>query len=226
MAALIVGAVCAVILATTGQAAATEARVLRSIDEVGIHTVVVRDPTGQARIDPGSVEAVARLPGVEWAIGFGPVDDVRNAELGDAGNPVPSRTFFGSLPAPVDLTEREYAPDQAIAGPDALASLGASQPALGVTGSSGEAAVVGGFDASAPLDFLDGNVLVAPDRECSSADAGSPRRGAAARRAHADRSRLPAAARLRPAARVGCVQIDGGGAGAAALPGASRNWSW
>jgi len=98
VAALIVGAVCAVILATTGQAAATEARVLRSIDEVGIRTVVVRDPTGQARIDPGSVEAVARLPGVEWAIGFGPVDDVRNAELGDAGNPVPSRTFFGSFP--------------------------------------------------------------------------------------------------------------------------------
>lgn len=164
VAALIVGAVCAVILATTGQAAATEARVLRSIDEVGIRTVVVRDPTGQARIDPGSVEAVGRLPGVEWAIGFGPVDDVRNAELGDAGNPVPSRTFFGSLPAPVDLTEREYAPDQAIAGPDALANLGTSQPALGVIGSSGEAAVVGGFDASAPLDFLDGNVLVAPDR--------------------------------------------------------------
>lgn len=164
VAALVVGAVCAVILATTGQAAATEARVLRSIDDVGIRTVVVRDPTGQAGIDPLSVEAVERLPGVDWAIGFGPVDDVRNAALDQAGNPVPSRLFFGSLPPPVELGERTPVPGQAVAGSDALASLGAAQPALGVTGSAGGAAVVGGFRAEAPLEFLDDNVLVAPER--------------------------------------------------------------
>ena len=158
---LVVTAVCAVILATVGQSAAAEARVLATIDEAGTRTIVVSDPTERAGLHPDSVEAVRSLAGVEWALGLGPVTDVRNAALGSAGRAVPARRVYGTLPEAVRLVGgRAPAPGEAIASQAGLEVLGAQTPAGGIRGEGLEAPLVGVFAAVDPLTFLDGSLLI------------------------------------------------------------------
>lgn len=159
--ALVVAAVCAVILATVGQSAAAEARVLATIDEAGTRTIVVSDPTGQAAIHPDSVEQVLALDGVVWALGLSPVTDVRNVALGPAARPVPARRFYGELPSEVLVTGRGADAGEALAGSIALGVLAAQQPVAGIRGQDIDAAIVGRFEAEEPLAFLDGGILVA-----------------------------------------------------------------
>ena len=158
---LVVTAVCAVILATVGQSAAAEARVLATIDEAGTRTIVVSDPTERAGLHPDSVEAVRSLAGVEWALGLGPVTDVRNAALGAAGRAVPARRVYGALPEAVRLVGgRAPAPGEAIASQGGLEVLGAQTPAGGIRGEGLESPLVGVFAAVDPLTFLDGSLLI------------------------------------------------------------------
>lgn len=168
--ALVVAAVCGVILATTGQSAAAEQRVLSRIDDVGTRTLLVEDSSGAARMSPLSVGAVSRLAGVRWAIGVGPVTDVRNAALGDAGQPVPSHAVYGALPAAIHVLGRPPVTGEALVSREAKIALGLSQPVGGVTGDAVDAAVVGAFTAEAPLQDLNGSTLVL-------ADAGRPQAG-------------------------------------------------
>lgn len=158
---LIVAAVCAVILATVGQSAAAEVRVLATIDEAGTRTIVVSDPTGQAAMHPDSVEQVLALDGVAWALGLGPVSDVRNVDLGPAARPVPARRFYGELPAEVTVTGRMPVTGEALAGSGAIELLAAQQLVAGVRGEDIAGAIVGGFGAEEPLAFLNRGILVA-----------------------------------------------------------------
>ena len=160
IAALVVAAVCGVILATTGQAAAAEQRVLSRIDDAGTRLIVVEDSGGAAGISASSVDAVSRLGGVRWALGIRPVTDVRNAVLGRAGQPVPSHVVHGRLPEEIKLQGRVPEPGQALVSADGQRLLGLEHAAGGVIGSGIDAPVVGAFDARAPLDRLEGTTLI------------------------------------------------------------------
>lgn len=164
---LVVAAVCGVILATVGQSAAAEARVLEWIDEAGTRTIIVSDPTGQAVLYADSVEEVEALDGVTWVLGLGAAADVRNADLGAAARPVPARYFYGELPHGTILSGRAPDGGEAVAGFPAMQSLGIAHPAAGVVGTDVSAAIVGAFGAEAPLDFLDRGVLIAAGRPTS-----------------------------------------------------------
>lgn len=161
MTALVVTAVCAVILATVGQSAAAEARVLATIDDAGTRTITVSDPTGRAVLLPDSVDAVRSVAGVEWVLGLGPVTDVRNAALGSAGRAVPARRAYGTLPEAVRLVGgRAPAAGEAIAGQAGLGLLGSQASAGAVRGEGLDAPLVGVFAAADPLAFLAGSVLI------------------------------------------------------------------
>lgn len=157
--ALVVGAVCAVILATVGQSAAAEARVLDTIDEAGSRIIVVSDPNGRAGMYADSVEVVLALDRVEWALGLGPVIDVRNIDLGAAARPVPARRYYGDLPS--EVSGPSPAVGEALVGTDAITLLGVREPVAGIAGGDVSAAVVGRFDAEEPLAFLERGVLIA-----------------------------------------------------------------
>lgn len=159
--ALIVAAVCGVVLGTTGQAAAAEARVIANIDRAGTRTLVVSDSNGQAGILPASVPAIRRLDGLGWVLGLGPVVDVRNAALGEAAEPVPSRVFYGPLPDAVTVTGRAPAPGEALVGSAATSSLGVDEPYTGIVGDGVDTGTVGRFNAAEPLTFLNRSILLA-----------------------------------------------------------------
>lgn len=162
--ALVVAAVCGVVMATTGQTAALERDVLRRIDEAGTRTIVIDDVGGDAALDAGAVDRVGALDQVEWVIGLGRTTDVRPLGLPGAAA-VPFRPVFGELPAVVTTSGWPRAPATAIAGPDALRQLGlqsASGPVIGDP-QDGGIAVVGWLDADSPLDFLDRSVVGVPD---------------------------------------------------------------
>jgi putative ABC transport system permease protein len=158
---LVVMAVCALILATVGQTAAAEARVLGSIDDAGTRTIVVTDPTGRATMHADSVDHVLAIQGVDWALGLGPVVDVRNVDLGDAARPVPARPFHGALPSEIVVTGRAPNIGEALVGSGAVALLAARQSAAGIRGPGIQGPVVGHFNAAEPLAFLNRGILIA-----------------------------------------------------------------
>lgn len=163
--AIVVAAVCGVILSTTGQTVAIERDVLSRIDDAGTRTIVVEDTEGRAELDPGAVERITALAGVEWAIGFGIARDVRPVGL-DGAPAVPIRGYFGELPPPVMTTAWEGRPGTALAGVDALAALGfatAAGPVEPVSKYEPRIGVVGWLDADAPLEFLNRALLTVAD---------------------------------------------------------------
>lgn len=168
---LVVGAVCCVTLATTGQTAAAEARVLRGIDDVGTTVLVVEDETGQGGISPASVAQVRALSGVSWVVGLTSVLDVKNSALSGVAAPVPMRWYYGRFPAQVDLRGRVPAVGQALAGNEAVDRLGLADGVGAVDAPTEQLAVVGSFSAAEPLAFLDRSVVA----RGGPADAGSER---------------------------------------------------
>jgi putative ABC transport system permease protein len=168
---LVVATVCAAVLLTAGLAAANEARVLATIDNVDARTILVSDPTADGNLYADTIPILRGLDGVELVIGLGPASDVRNVFLKDAGEPVPARVLWGDLPDDFLTAGRLAEPGEALAGEGAATKLQASMLTLFVRGSSDEAAVVGHFRATGTLQFLNNGVLVIPR---STAIAGDP----------------------------------------------------
>ena len=167
--ALIVGTTCAVILATVGQSAAAEARILETIDRAGTRTIVVSDPSGQAVLLADSVTQVQSLDGVRWVIGLSPVVDVHNVDLGPAGRRVPSRRIYGALPsALMTVVGQTPDPGEALVGVEALTTLGAEEAVAGVVGEGVGTAIVGAFDAAEPIGFLNESVVIAAPLQAAS----------------------------------------------------------
>lgn len=159
--AVIVAAACGVILSTTGQTVAIERDVLGRIDQAGTRAIVVEDTEGRAELDPGVVDRIVALAGVEWAVGFGTTRDVRPAGLGGAAA-VPIRGMVGELPALVTTSPWDGRTGTAIAGVEALASLGfatAAGPVQPVAADEPQVGVVGWLTAAPPLDFLNRALL-------------------------------------------------------------------
>lgn len=163
MVGLIVAAVCAVILATTGQTVRAEQDVLARIDEAGTRTITAVDDQGTANIPVTAVDRVAELSGVEWVVGFGFAIDGRNSQLGRGGTPVATRVVWGELPDIVEVNGRAPAPGEALVGPAAQSNLGLVHPVGGIDLGDDQAPVVGGFDAADPLGFLNTTILLASD---------------------------------------------------------------
>lgn len=160
---LIVGAVCGVILSTTGQTVQAEQQVLSRIDEAGTRSVTITDTNGAAGIHPDAVDRISRMSGVEWVIGLGPAQDARAAGI-PAGNPAAVRAIYGDLPDVITSDQWGHDPGTVLVGPDAQLTLGLSVPAGGVTtGDGADLAVVGGFTAGDPLGFLNRSALMAAD---------------------------------------------------------------
>lgn len=159
--ALVIAAISAVVLASVGQTAAAEQRLLSQIDEAGTRTIVLSDPAGRADLRADSMSAIGGLDGMAWAIGFGPVVDVRNPDLGLAARPVPGRAAYGDLvAAPIVVEGAQPHDGDALVGADARLLLGLVQPAGAVRYASSESAVVGEFRADEPLGFLNHGVVV------------------------------------------------------------------
>ena len=161
---VIVAAVTGVIVSTTGQTAAQERDVLGRIDDAGTRTIVVEDTKGDAHLDPGLVERVSGLSGVEWAVGFGIATDVRPPDLPSAPA-VAIRALYGTLPPDlVATTDWGHQPHTALAGPQALRTLGFPVAAGPVQPSGGGplVGVVGWLQAQPPLDFLNRSLLTTP----------------------------------------------------------------
>ena len=163
MVGLIVAAVCAVILATTGQTVRAEQDVLARIDEAGTRRITAIDDQGSANIPVAAVARVAELSGVEWVVGFGFAIDARNAQLGRSGTPVATRVVWGELPDIISVNGRFPQAGEALVGPAAQIGLGLVHPVGGIDLDDEQASVVGGFKAADPLGFLNGTILLAPN---------------------------------------------------------------
>lgn len=160
VAALILAAVCAVVFMTTGQAAASEARVVARVDATGSRTLVFSDPSGGAVLRPNRLQAVQELDGVDWILALGPSQDMANAALHGAGAPISTRPVYTSLPPSIVLSAGRAQPGQALLGQGA-ARVGGFEVAVGaLTRAQRIVPVVGGFTATSPLNTLEDVALV------------------------------------------------------------------
>jgi putative ABC transport system permease protein len=154
--ALIAAATVIVTLATAGRTVSTQRAVLARFDTLALTVLLITDEEGRAGLDAADVARVRRLSGVDWALGVGPVIDVRTAGL--RGTPVSSRVIVGGS----DLLDV----DQPVDGQAYVARP--SQAALGLVTTSGAVETVGGaqfpvvgrFQAAGPLAELEDSVLV------------------------------------------------------------------
>lgn len=167
MTAVIVAAVCGVILVTTGQTVAAERDVLARIDDAGTRMVIAIDDQGDAGIDPEAVERIAALSTVEWVIGLGYARDGRNANIGPASDPVPIRALWGTFPEVISINGRMPNVGEGIAGSQAVAALGMTLPVGAVNIGDAEIAIVGGFSATEPLATLNRSILTIPDPDAT-----------------------------------------------------------
>lgn len=165
--AVIVAAVCGVIVSTTGQTVAIERDVLGRIDDAGTRTLIIEDAQGRADLDARTVERINAIDGVDWALGFGGARDYRAAGLPN-GPAVPMRRLVGDLPSQVTSAAWNQEPGTALAGLEALSVLGFEVPAgpVEAVGAPAALGVVGWLRAVPPLEFLNGSLLaVAPPDE-------------------------------------------------------------
>lgn len=157
---LLVAAVCAVILATTGQTVAAETQVLSRIDLAGTRSIIVLDSGGNAGITIAAVDRIGLLSGVEWVIGLGPAQDATNAQI-RGGQPAPVRALYGVLPATATSSPWDQAPGTALVGSEAMRVLGLAASVGGLAIEDRELSVVGFFKAEEPLAFLNRSALTA-----------------------------------------------------------------
>ncbi len=165
--AFVLATVCFMVLVTTGQAAASEARVIDQIDSAGTRMIVVSDDGGTAGILATAPAVLSGLSDVTWALGLGAAVDVTNPALPEGH--AASRVMVGALPSEVTMVRgRPPRVGEAVAGVAAAATLHLG-PGLGrIQGGDGDEAsgegqveVVGVFEASGPLAFWNDTVLVA-----------------------------------------------------------------
>lgn len=157
--ALISAGVVATTLATAGRVVSAERAVLARIDDADVTTIQVVDDSGKAGLDAGTVSRLNSLSSVAWAVGLGPVQDVRPAGLPGA-EPVPARYVVGSSPA-LRLDVDPALSPSAFVGSSSRRLLGLVDASGAVDVSDGtQLPVVGDFAASSPLSQLKDEVLL------------------------------------------------------------------
>ncbi len=149
----------AAVVATTGLNIEAQAAILRRVDDVGARTVTIVSSGAEASIPGSAVDRIARLEGVAWVVGLGPVFDVRHRSPG--GEPTPVRSY-AAVGAPV--TFRRLSSETGAF----LSSISARRVGLGGAYSvldPGQIPVVGWFNAREPLGSLEAFILVPSDSE-------------------------------------------------------------
>lgn len=164
--ALAVGLICAgvvlVTLATTGRTVGAERAVLARIEDAGTRAIQVIDDRANPGLDTQLLAAISRLDSVSWAIGLGPIEDVRPAGL-DGADAVPARRISGSSP---ELVYPRTTGDglRAFVARGSQARLGFAAAAGTVEGATGrQYPVVGVFRSSGPLADLGDSILLVGD---------------------------------------------------------------
>lgn len=160
--ALVGAAVCATVLATTGQSAAAEREVLSRIDDAGTRAIVVTDQEGRAQLGPDVVDRLAALSAVDWVVGLGSVLDTRNSAVGDGADLLPVRTLYGDVPPVLALHAGRWPdPGEVVVGAGVLQEFGFAQAVGGLDPRRGTSyGLVGSFTADDPLGFLADGGLV------------------------------------------------------------------
>lgn len=156
---VISGGVVMTTLATAGQVVSAERSVLARIDDADVSTIHVIDDQGTAGLDASSVQLIESLSSVAWAVGLGPIQDVRPAGLPGA-DPVPARNVVGASPALRFALPTGQEPI-AFVGAASGGQLGLAEASGAVEVSNGvQVPVVGPFSVADPLSTLDDTVLV------------------------------------------------------------------
>ncbi len=156
---VVIAAMCAAVLLTSGRTVGAQRAVVGSIESVGTRTVTVRaDPA--AGVDTSVLDRLATLDGVTWAAAFGTAEDVRNAAF--PGTRVPLRLAWAHDWAVSGIDAAVGRGDVAYASALALAQLGMLGRAGYARAESGSGwAVVGPVDVPDHLVGLE-PLLVAP----------------------------------------------------------------
>lgn len=161
VAVLILATVCTVVFATTGQAAASERRVIQRLDATGSRTLVISDPSGSAGLTADRLDAVVELDAVAWAVALGEPRDMANTALGPGAPPIAVRPIYTALPPPVGQTAgRPATVGEVLLGAGARTAGGFARPIGALERDQHVFAVVGGFQAAPPLTSLNDIALV------------------------------------------------------------------
>lgn len=145
----------AAISGTSGLSIEAQRAILHRVDEMGARTLTMVS-TGQVAgaIPAAAVDRIARLDGVAWVLGLGPVSDVRNRR--PTGQATPVRSYRAAR-APVTFSSPLEDGGAFVSSASAArAGLGGAYSLL----DPGSIPVVGWFHAAAPLDSLNDFVLI------------------------------------------------------------------
>lgn len=189
---LVVAAMCATVLLTTGRAVGAEQQVLSTIDAAGARSITIRADEA-AGVDTTVIAQLDRIDGITWSGAFSTATDVRTTAY-PGGTPVPLRTLWTTdptalgIPLPRGGTDTTAADDGAAsspappgqaadpvayASPEASDLLGMDDDVGGIAGSSGASLpVVGTLSTPTYLSDLEPLVVrpqdtVAPPRPVS-----------------------------------------------------------
>lgn len=157
--ALICAGVVLTTLATSGRTVGAERAVLARIDDAGTRAIAVIDDRPTPGLNSELLDAIRRLDAVAWAIGLGPIEDVRPVGL-SGGTAVPARTVSGISPELV-LSPTSGSRVDALVARESQRRLGYVAAAGTVETSTGrQYPVAGTFTATGPLADLQGTILL------------------------------------------------------------------
>lgn len=160
IAVLIVFAGALSVFATTGLAVAVQQRTWERINSPEGRLITISDPQGDAGLAASSIPLLETLDGVDWVAAVSPARDVANVAI-DGGATAPARQLYGAIPPPVRLEPASVpSPGEAWSGPGVARALGFSDGVGGLHGRGVDAALVGSFVATAPLERLNGDILI------------------------------------------------------------------
>jgi len=151
---VVIAAMCAAVLLTSGRTVGAQRAVLGSIDSAGTRTVVARADVA-AGVDTTVLDRLRGIGGVEWTAAFGPARDVRNAAF-PGGTRVPLRQAWGDDWALLGLDGTPRG-DVAYGSPQAMEQLGLTDGA----GQIGDPDV-GGWSAVGPVPVPDHLAVLEP----------------------------------------------------------------
>lgn len=159
---LLVAAMCATVVISTGRAEAAQRQVAARVEAAGSRQLIITDQTGGPLASSAAVTVLAGATGVEAAAGIGTARDVTNGEVGPGGTLVTAWPILGNLADVGHLTRGRWPqPGEALASDAALRSLGLDAPVGWVIDKTGnQHAVVGSYTPQPGFDDLDG-ILIA-----------------------------------------------------------------
>lgn len=157
---LVVLAMVTGILTSAGRSDAAASAILDRIDTASARSVVIADPSAQAGLSGDSVAALQALSGIDWVLGLGPAQDLRNAAV-PSGDPVPMRAVSGDIGAALGLDLEQLPDGAALASSAGAARLGLSQGVGAArTAEQSEVVIAGTYTPPGWLDPLRESVIL------------------------------------------------------------------